>query len=465
MSRKISRAVPGDRPSLRWLLSASICVLLVPAIAAAQGNTRAKRLERAASLINSNQLAEAEHELGYVLRVAPNEAVALNLLGTIRATQGRLKEAESLFLRAVRADKQLVGAHMNLAHLYLLKGAPAKTIAELREVVRLDPKNTEATHKLARVLLSQNQVDECITFIESVKQSQPRSAGLLVVLGDAYLRKGKADQAEENYLLALTEQSENADAILGLARITHGKGDNKTATLYLFRARELVGNSPDLLYRFALVAVKLELLEEAKSALERAINLKPNEPAYLLALGALWIRRPDFLAAEQAFRRAIQLRPDSAQAQMSLGYVLFKKKEYSEARLFLERSTKLDTNTPEAFYILGLIAQEQGDHKQAIEIFDRLVQRFPEFSNAHLALGLTYLTLKNYQLAQRELELAVKMNPDEPKAHYQLALLYARLNDQQRAQEQMRIVEKLKNAGKRMEDESDVLAPAKPGPR
>ena len=58
-----------------------------------------------------------------ILKIAPREARSLNLLGVIRASQGRLDEAESFFTRAILFDRLLVGAHMNLAYLYMLKGA------------------------------------------------------------------------------------------------------------------------------------------------------------------------------------------------------------------------------------------------------------------------------------------------------------------------------------------------------
>jgi hypothetical protein len=47
-----------------------------------------------------------------------------------------LGEAESLFAHAMRLDKQLLAARLNLAYLYLLKGAPEKTIAGSQEAMK-----------------------------------------------------------------------------------------------------------------------------------------------------------------------------------------------------------------------------------------------------------------------------------------------------------------------------------------
>ncbi len=242
-----------------------LLLLLTAPFATAQTTNIQARLENAATLIRESRIAEAEQQLKSILRMTPNDAAALNLLGTIRAQQGRLNEAEILLTRAAKIDPAFVAVHMNLAFLYLLKNAPEKTISELKQVVKLEPSNVEANYKLARMLLSWGQIDESISVIEKVKSAQPTTVVFLTLLGDAYFRKGDTDKAEENYLLALATQQENADAMLGLAKVSQNRGDTKTALAYLSRAKELAGNSPELLYKVGLAAFGLGVFDEAQS--------------------------------------------------------------------------------------------------------------------------------------------------------------------------------------------------------
>jgi tetratricopeptide (TPR) repeat protein len=449
-------------------LAAAIALILIftsPGALAQGRNDVARRMEHAAALIRDNHLPEAEQELKEVLRLAPNDASALNLLGAIRAQQKKLDEAEALFLRAIRTDGQFAGAHMNLAYLYALKGLPEKTISELKAVLRLDPNNGDATDKLARLLLSQDRIAECISFIEQAKQSQSPPVALLVLLGDAYLKKGDADKAEGSYQVALDKRGDDADAVLGLAQVAQVKGDATTATLYLSRARRLVPNSPDTFYRFALVALTAGLYEEANTTLQAAVKLKPDDPAYFLALGTTWLKKPDLTEAEQAFRRALQLQPENARGQMYLGYTLLEQKKYHEEREWLEKSLKKDTSIPETYYYLGLISKEVNEDERAIEFFKRAIQLVPSYSFPHTALGSIYLKLKNYPLAQQELEIGVKLNPNDSTVHYNLAVLYARLKNQERAQEELNIVEKLKHSGKTQEKANDTLDQSTPNHR
>jgi protein O-GlcNAc transferase len=428
----------------------------------AQSDDLTKRLGRAATLISENHEPEAERELAAILKSKPNEPLALNLLGTVRAKQGRLDEAESLFSRALRIDKEFVGAHKNLAYLYLLKGQPEKTVLELKEIVRLKPDDADASYKLAHLLFALGHLDDCINFIEANRQSHAPTVPLITLLGDAYQKKGSLEKAEESYLQALSAQSNDAEALVGLAAVSQAKGDGKRAALYLARAKESMTDSPDLLYRFAVAALRSEMFDDAKRALERAVELKPDEASYLVALGAVWLKKPDLFEAERIFRRALELQPEDAQAEMYLGYTLLKQKKLPEARGWLEKSVRKDAVPPETFYYLGLIAQEQNEDERAIELFEKAVRLLPSFSNAHIALGSTYLKLKNYTRAQSELETGVKLKPDDSKAHYNLARLYAQLKDQRRAQEEMAIVEKLKSANNSGTQEGDVSAPSSP---
>ena len=393
-----------------------LCILcLFVATARGQRADVVQIFEQVATFIRDNRLAEAEKELNAVLRVTPDLPVALNFLGTIRAKQNRLVEAEALFLRAARNDESFTGPRMNLAHLYLLQRTPAKAILQLKEVAALEPQNTE----------------------------------VLVMLGDAYLAQNDLQQAEENYLLSLQDRLDNAAALLGLAQISRLQGQTREVTIYLNRVATLSADSksPEFLYKFGLEAMRVGMFDESKSALERAVELKPKEPSYLLGLGIAWLRKGDLFEAEKLFRRLLEMQPNNPQGQLHLGYVLLNQKKYAEARMWLEKSARPGVAIPEVFYYLGLVAQEQNDDARAIVLFEKAVKQLPDYAHARIALGSSYMRIKNYTRARQELETAVKLDPEEPTAHYNLALLYARIKEPERAQQEMQIIEKLKAKG------------------
>lgn len=407
-----------------------LCVFCAQGLAA-QKPDLVQAFEQVATLIRDNKLSDAEKELTAILKISPDLPVALNFMGTVRAKQGRLNEAELLFLRAVRNDKKFADARMNLVYLYLLKRTPDKAIVQLEEVVALEPENFDAK----------------------------------VMLGDTYLAKNNLQKAEENYLLALDGKLENVGALFGLAQISRLKNEMREASIYLNRVASLSADSksPEFLYKFALEAIRVGMVDEAKGALERSLELRPKAPSYLLALGIAWLRKGDLFEAEKLFRRLLAIEPANAQAQLHLGYVLLNQKKYADARMWLEKSARPGVAIPEVFYYLGLVAQEQNDDARAIPLFEKAVQKLPSYAHARIALGASYMKLKNYVRAKQELEMAVKLDPSEPTGHYNLALLYARLKDPARAQEQMRIVDELKAKG--ASNSGVVVLPPKSSPQ
>ncbi|HYG08710.1 MAG TPA: tetratricopeptide repeat protein [Pyrinomonadaceae bacterium] len=337
---------------------ALLCVLLAPSpcARAQKPDDRAGRLERAASLIGSDQLAEAERLLNQVLKVAPAEAAALNLLGAIRAKQGKLDEAEALFLRAVGSDKGLTGARMNLAYLFLLKGEPEKTAAELREVLRLEPANAEAAYRLGWLLLTQGRVDECISLVESVRQTQPLSAPLLAVLGGAHLKRGDRGKA----LAALKSAIELSPAepsyhyTSGLAWLKHPP-DLQEAEQAFRRFHSLRPDDAQGQLHLGYVLLKQKRHAEARALLEQSIQKGTGTPEAFYYLGLIAQGQNDDARAIELFEKSIQLAPSFGHVHVALGSTYLKLKDYERARHALETGVKLTPDDSKAHYNLALL--------------------------------------------------------------------------------------------------------------
>src|SRR6185295_13225926 len=120
MKRNTSSSRKKAQKAQKIILCLLCLLCLFVATVQAQSTDVVQLFEQIATLIQNNRLPEAEKELNSILRVTPELPVALNLLGTIRAKQNRLVEAETLFLRALRKDNKFTGARMNLVYLYLL---------------------------------------------------------------------------------------------------------------------------------------------------------------------------------------------------------------------------------------------------------------------------------------------------------------------------------------------------------
>lgn len=363
------------------IILALICVVLAPVSAWAQRNGRAEQLERAAALIGSDQLAEAERLLNQVLKVAPNDAAALNLMGALRAKQGKLDEAETLFSRAVRSDATMTGAHMNLAHLYLLKGAPEKTAAELKEVLRLEPGNAEAGYRLAWLLLSQGRVDECIDLVEKLKGSQQPSAPLLGVAASAYLKKGNKAGAVSALESAIKLRPDDAayHFTLGVAWLKH---------------------PPDLV--------------GAELSFRQFLKLRPDDAQGQLLLGYVLLRQKQYGDARALLEKNIQQGPGTPEAFYYLGLIAQGQNEDERAIEFFEKSIKLEPSFAHSHIALGATYLKLKDYERARQALETGVKLSPEEPKAHYNLAMLYARLKNPERAQEEMRIVEKLKKEDP---------------------------------------------------
>jgi hypothetical protein len=99
-----------------------IVLLIVTPIVRAQtgksSETNLNRLTAAVESIGQGDLSGAERLLNSVLAASPNNADALNLLGVVRAQEGKPEEAERLFRRAIELDANDLRANYQLGLVY-----------------------------------------------------------------------------------------------------------------------------------------------------------------------------------------------------------------------------------------------------------------------------------------------------------------------------------------------------------
>src|SRR5687768_3109963 len=138
-----------------------LLVALLISVVAAQDPTT-DHLQRAADLIRKGELSLAEAQLNLVFKREPREANALNLLGVIRAQQRRPREAEALFLRAIEANKSLLGAYLNIAQLYLQLGERKRAEQFFSAALEIKPDDVPILQALANIARADGEPEKAL---------------------------------------------------------------------------------------------------------------------------------------------------------------------------------------------------------------------------------------------------------------------------------------------------------------
>ena len=121
-------------------------------------------------------------------------------------------------------------------------------------------------------------------------------------------------------------------------------------------AVSLVGEPADWTAYFyrGIVKERLDMWDEAKAELNRAIELSNGLPVVLNYLGYSMVERLDSLdVAEDLIRRAVAEDEDNAYYIDSLGWVLYQTGRYDDAVRYMEKATRLMPNDPVVVDHLG----------------------------------------------------------------------------------------------------------------
>jgi tetratricopeptide (TPR) repeat protein len=341
-------------------------------------------LRDAAQAMTAGRLPRAETDLRSVLRTAPDDYRALDLLGVVRVFQHRDAEAEKLFRRALQKKADFSPANAHLGLLLFQEGRADDAVPQLREALHIDSARTDASKALIQIL-----------------QNQSKSAA--------------------------------------------AAGDSARSLNLLREARSYGPDNPDVQFEFGSIALQLSLWEDAIAGFQQTLNLRQNDPVALYSLGRAFLGEWKFEDARQQFARYVEARPDDASGHCALGMTLAALENTQEALEQFERSIAIAPEQTESYFRLGLIELDVKDLDEAASNFRQVLTRDAKHSGALSGLGRVAFEQKHYSDAIDLLQRAIASDDSFREAHYYLGLTFVRMGRKEEADSQLQISTRLEH--------------------
>jgi tetratricopeptide (TPR) repeat protein len=276
----------------------------------------------------------------HTAKVTPDNYMAVTILGSLLAKEGKLVEAMEYYQTALRYQPAFPEAHFFLGNALDEQGKLDEAIAEYQKALWFRP-TQEQTHIFMGIALAkQKKYDEAIAHYTAALKLNPDSAVAQNNLARILHTQGRLDAAVEHYHAALAIDPNLALAhnnfgilLLQKGNLTEGAAQlreamrlnptNSETRLNLAfalnqqqqwpEAAELLskivrGNSPDAKahYEFALALVHLKRPREAMSQYAATLLIQPDYPDALDGLA--WIlstdANPAFLNGAEAVKMA-----------------------------------------------------------------------------------------------------------------------------------------------------------------
>ncbi len=158
-------------------------------------NPEAMRAEsQVQAKIQAHDLPGTISALRHAVAADPKFTRSWVLLGQFYMASGKTEEGLDAFHRAVDSDPDAPIARKMLA--FALNGAhrPDDAIAAWQELLKITPRDQDATTILGNLLISQKRFGEAIPLLESATNASPGNAALQMSLGNAYLLSGNPEK-------------------------------------------------------------------------------------------------------------------------------------------------------------------------------------------------------------------------------------------------------------------------------
>lgn len=263
-------------------------------------------------------LAEAETIYRQILGVDPQNAVTLNLLGTVCLQQKRLPEA----IQHLTASTELVldaSAFNNLGGAYLAANQLDPAEAAFRKALELSSDIAKYHFDLGTCLKQKSVPDEAVTCFEAAIRLKPDFIQAMNNLGTTLTALGVPGEAVEVFRRALSIKPDYSNARNGLGNALLDLGNTQDALTALSQSVQLSPKEPRFHSNLGVAQKAAGHPELALASYRTAIQLNPNFLEARRNLGNLFVSQQMPTEAAKEFESAAELNPDDFALRLSIG--------------------------------------------------------------------------------------------------------------------------------------------------
>ncbi len=245
--------------------------------------------------------------------------------------------------------------------------------------------------------------------------------------GALFFQRGYLDQAGAAFQRAFRDDPSSAEALYGIGSVYLNQNKNAAAHESFERAVKLQANYPDTLpdawNNLGVIATREGRVDDSVQCFQEALELNRHHLLSLDNLGNAYRLQKRWDEARKALERALEIAPEDPEANYSLGMVCAQTGDTARADEYLQRALKARPAYPEALNNLGVLYLVTQRRDQAVASFEECIRAAPAFDQAYLNLARVHVLEGARDKARDVLRDLLKQHPDHAQAKQMLEQL------------------------------------------
>jgi predicted O-linked N-acetylglucosamine transferase (SPINDLY family) len=249
-----------------------------------------------------------------------------------------------------------------------------------------------------------------------IKRKQKKAPENILHLAIKYHQTGNLEQAELLCRRILTQQPDNADALLMLGVINSQLGNHDSGILYIKKALKINPNNVGAHYNLGNAFRRKGQFDDAIHSYQKALQLDPNLADLYYNLGCVFYEKGELDDAVTSFQKALQLNPKLFDALCNLGNIYYRKRQLDQAIIYYHKALQFNPNLADIYNNLGTILQEKGQFDEAIIYYHKALQINPDFFDVCYKIGTSLHSKGQIDDAIIYYKKTLRLHPNFPNA-------------------------------------------------
>lgn len=432
---------------LKSLLPLVMLLVMQQTLTAQTANSLTRTAE--SLMIDAVQLYEdgdykgAEAIFSVIIDSQPDNDAAYYYKGLCDFSLGKVKDAEAELREAVRLDPKNFWYRDRLAVYYSMTGQDELTVGIYESLLEDYPKKTEIYYNLVNLYAQQGRMDKVIETLDAIETISGKSESTVLARYEILMRKDEADEAFK-VLEAFNEDYSSPQVLSMMADAKLAEDKDSLALAYYDEALSLDPEyAPALVGKSEVYRMNRQYDEYFKAL--RKFTSSAGIPAQMKSqyLSSL----TDHLDARFAtnykpqldslFESGVQAHPTDSSMLLTAGTYFFRSDNKDRAKEIFKKNTEVypDDFNAAAMYVQSLSYSD--DWATLAQAADETFARFPEEPAFLDMMMAAHYNLKDYQAVIRDCERMLVSFPDDPevrtRAYSMMGDIRHELNDEKQA--------------------------------